>query len=205
VYYANTADTFGTLSAPTRTLIASGTFTVNSSVSRYSAKIAIPGGATTGLEVVLSVGAQTSGTWTIGNAQLEIGSTASLFERVAFNAALGQCQRYFQSTRVSSEFAGTWITGQAVSTKRLVFGGVLFPVVMRASPLVTLYSCSADTPNQVTPYNAVSLAVGDVCVMSRSVSQGLSNRIDQSSFTTDFFTVGDWYSFSYEADAELQA
>jgi len=59
-YYANTADTFGTLASPTRTQIATGTFTVTSTLTRYSTQISIPAAATTGIEVVLTVGAQTS-------------------------------------------------------------------------------------------------------------------------------------------------
>lgn len=93
-YYANSANTFGTLAAPTRTLIATGTFTVNAAVARYSAPISIPVAATTGIEIVLSVGAQTSGTWTIGNVQLETGATASAFERRPINYELEACKRY---------------------------------------------------------------------------------------------------------------
>ncbi len=80
-YYATTADTFGTLASPTRTQIATGTFTVTSTLSRYSAQIFIPSAATTGIEIVFSVGAQTSGTWTIDNVQLEAGPLATPFER----------------------------------------------------------------------------------------------------------------------------
>ena len=64
-FYATTADTFGTLASPTRTQIATGTFTVNSTVTRYSTNISVSGAATTGIEIVFTVGAQTSGTWTI--------------------------------------------------------------------------------------------------------------------------------------------
>jgi hypothetical protein len=97
--YANTADTFGTLASPTVTQIATGTFTVNSSVTRYyTPAISIPGGATTGLELKLTVGAQTSGTWTIGKGQLEqVSSGATVgtaFERVPYATQLAWCQRY---------------------------------------------------------------------------------------------------------------
>lgn len=95
-YYANTDDTFGSLASPTRTQIATGSFTVNSAVTRYSTPISIPAGATTGIEVVFSVGAQTSGTWVIGNVQLEAGSSASAFERRPIATELAACQRYFE-------------------------------------------------------------------------------------------------------------
>jgi len=93
-YYAATTDTFGTLASPTRTQIATGTFTVNSTVTRYSTQIAIPIAAVTGIEIVFTVGAQTSGTWIIGNVQLEPGSVATLFESRLHGTELALCQRY---------------------------------------------------------------------------------------------------------------
>jgi hypothetical protein len=97
-FYANTADTFGTLASPTRTQIATGTFTVTSTVTRYNTQISVPAAATTGIEIVFTVGAQTSGTWTIGNVQLEPGSVATPFERRSYGQELALCQRYFQTT-----------------------------------------------------------------------------------------------------------
>ncbi len=96
-YYANTSDTFGTLASPTRTQISTGTFTVTSTLTRYSAQIFIPSAAITGLEIVFSVGAQTSGTWTIDNVQLEAGPLATPFERRMIGQELILCQRYFAS------------------------------------------------------------------------------------------------------------
>ena len=97
-YYANTADTFGTLASPTRTQIATGTFTVSSTIARYSAVMAIPAAATTGIEIELSVGAQTSGTWKIGRMQLEKGGVATQFEVRPIGHELQLCQRYFEAT-----------------------------------------------------------------------------------------------------------
>lgn len=93
-YYATTADSFGTLASPTRTQIATGTFTVTSTVTRYSTNISVPAAATTGIEIVFTVGAQISGTWTIGNVQLEPGTVATPFERRSYGAELALCQRY---------------------------------------------------------------------------------------------------------------
>ena len=78
LYYANTTDTFGNAGAPTRTQITSGSFTVTGTVTRYTVQgINVPAGAVTGLELEFSVGAQTSGTWIIGNVQL--GAKASVW------------------------------------------------------------------------------------------------------------------------------
>lgn len=111
-YYANTADTFGSLATPTRTQIATGTFTVNSTVTRYSAQIEIPLAAVTGIEIVFSVGAQTSGTWTIGDPQLEAGTTASPFQtksRGDIGTELFYCQRYIEVFDLSYLLYG-WTT-----------------------------------------------------------------------------------------------
>ena len=94
--YATTADTFGTIGTPTKTQIATGTFTVTSTVARYSAVITVPAAATTGIEVLLTVGAQTSGTWTIGDIQLEAGSVATPLEQIDFGRELAMCQRYYE-------------------------------------------------------------------------------------------------------------
>lgn len=96
-YYANTADTFGTVGTPTRTQIATGAFTVSSTLTRYTASFAVPAAATTGVEVVFTVGAQTSGTWVVGNVQLEAGLVASSFEQRNYGQELTLCQRYYST------------------------------------------------------------------------------------------------------------
>lgn len=58
LYSANSKDTFGTLASPSKTLIAYGTFSVTSTLMRYSlpAPISLDSGNINGLELVLSVG-----------------------------------------------------------------------------------------------------------------------------------------------------
>ena len=94
--YANTADTFGSLASPTITQIATGTFTVTSSLTRFTTNITVPSAAITGLQIEFSVAAQTSGTWAIGRAQLELGSTATAFDNRAIQQELDICQYYFE-------------------------------------------------------------------------------------------------------------
>ena len=139
-YYATTADTFGTVGTPTKTQIATGTFTVTSSVTRYTANIAIPAAATTGVEVVFTVGAQISGTWTIGNVQLELGLVSSTFESRSFGAELALCQRYF---------ANVPVTGFGIAFSNSTWDGQFsLPVPMRASTTAT--ANSAITVSNVT-------------------------------------------------------
>ena len=134
-YYASTTDTFGTLASPTRTQIATGTFTVTSTVTRYSTQISVPSAATTGIEIVFTVGAQISGTWTIGNVQLESGVGATPFERRSYGQELALAQRYYQ-TAVSAFTASVSSTvGYGAFTP--------FQVQMRASPSCTFVSSLA--------------------------------------------------------------
>ena len=135
-YYATTADTFGTLASPTRTLIATGTFTVNSTVTRYNANISVPAAATTGIEIVLTVGAQTSGTWTIGNVQLEAGTVATPFERRSYGQELALCQRYYQKTNPDNVTRGGGLAGTIYSATNCAAYYTL-PVTMRSAPTFT--------------------------------------------------------------------
>jgi hypothetical protein len=132
-YYANTADTFGSLASPTRTQISTGTFTVTSTVTNYSASISVPSAATTGIEIVLTVGAQTSGTWTIGAVQLEAGSLATPFERLPIGETLALCQRYYNVASTVLVFITAW------STTPIMYS---LQVTMRATPTVTLSGLS---------------------------------------------------------------
>jgi hypothetical protein len=95
-YYANTADTFGTLASPTRTLIDTVTFTVSATRTKYTTTITLPSAATTGIEIVFTVGAQTSGTWIIDSVQLEKNNIATSFDYRPYGTELVLCQRYFQ-------------------------------------------------------------------------------------------------------------
>jgi hypothetical protein len=110
-------DIHGTISTPTQALIASGTFTVNSTLTRYSATFTIPALATRGLEIRLRVGAQTSGTWVIARPKLEEGSSATAFVCDDYAIELAKCQRYFQ--RMTGYFIGYFFgTGGLSSESR---------------------------------------------------------------------------------------
>ena len=107
MYSAGANDTFGSLSAPFKNFIANGAFTVNNSVSRYSTSLLLPNTATNGIEVVLTVGSQTSGTWILGNLQLEVGTTASPFERIFYIHELTACQTYYEKSYDIAVIPGT--------------------------------------------------------------------------------------------------
>ena len=131
-YYATTADTFGTLASPTRTQISTGTFTVTSTLTNYSTNISIPAAATTGVEIVFTVGAQISGTWVIGNIQLEKGSTATSFDYRPYGTELALCQRYYYKQQATSTIS---IFGSGFNNSTTVgVYNVNFPVTLRTDP-----------------------------------------------------------------------
>lgn len=129
--YATTADTFGTIGTPTKTQIATGTFTVTSTLTRYTTNIIIPAAATTGIEILFTVGAQTSGTWDVDNVQLEVGSVATPYERQIYSNQLSECQRYYAMS-LGNGNAGIW------DNTTTIWWGCRHPVQMRTAPTATL-------------------------------------------------------------------
>jgi hypothetical protein len=143
-YYATTtADTFGSLASPTVTQIATGTFTVTSTVTNFSANISVPAAATTGIQILFTVGALTAGlTWTVGNVQLEKGSTATSFDYRPYGTELQLCQRYYESTAFpSTTFSQNTTTALPVFVSNLDRApGIKFTCVKRAAPTMVIYS-----------------------------------------------------------------
>jgi hypothetical protein len=133
-YYANTADTFGTLASPTRTQIATGTFTVTSTLTNYSAQISIPAAATTGIEIVFTVGAQTSGTWVIGNVQLEESSIATSFDYRPYGTELALAQRYYYKVITAAAAAEVLANSGFNESTTVALCWTQFPVSMRINP-----------------------------------------------------------------------
>ena len=164
-YYANTADTFGTLASPTRTQISTGTITVSSSLTRYYIPIPVPSAAVTGIEIVFSVGAQTSGTWVIGDAQWEqVASGVTVgtsIETKPYDQVLRECQRYLPylaSTGTSSIICSAY-AGAATGAE----GVVSLPVQTRV-PITGLAGASYTTPTQLAFGNSVSFTASAVAL-----------------------------------------
>lgn len=129
--YANTADNFGG-----QTVIASGTFPVSSTMARYSAQINMPSGAQNGVQIVLSVGAQVSGTWKIGRVQLEAGSVATPFESRPIGVELALCQRYY----LYEPFIQFPPVTSGISTQ------IFFKAPMRIAPSTGTFTTNNSTP-----------------------------------------------------------
>ena len=178
--YATTADTFGTIGTPTKTQIATGTFTVNSTVTNYTATFAVPAAATTGVEVLLTVGAQTSGTWTIGNIQLEAGSVASPFERIDYGRQLIQCLRYYQKIGgTAGEIYGAgYITGSGFLTFPLTFPA------MRVAPTGTVAG-TWSVSNVAQPIlSATSPSAVSIFASGAAIGQGQFSSSGATTFIT---------------------
>ena len=136
-YATTTADTFGTIGTPTKTQIATGTFTVTSTLTQYTANISVPAAATKGIEILFTVGAQISGTWQIGNVQFETGSVATDFERLYYNTQLAQCQRYFYDSNPGSTTASLRVYGTAGGAGATTMNSISLMTTMRAAGTLT--------------------------------------------------------------------
>ena len=160
--YATSADTWSA-----KTQIATGTFTVTSTLKNYSVQISIPAAATTGIEILFTVGAQTSGTWVIGNVQLEKGSVATAFDYRSYGTEFQLCQRYYEQTNiVNGHYLGVgmaWTTTdcrivlqhqvpkRAASTS--TFSGTLRVGTSAVSKTITSFLFDTPSANSVLMYN----------------------------------------------------
>jgi len=173
-YATTTADTFGTLASPTVTQIATGTFTVTSTVTNFSANISIPAAATTGIQIVFTVGALTSGlTWTVGNVQLEKGSTATSFDVRSYPTELAMCQRYYESTDTTArDFYGSGF----FNTTTAVLSFWRWSVEKRAVPSLT----ASSTAGGVITVNYVATGAQNSAASSITFSliSTKSSRVD---------------------------
>lgn len=140
LYAANTDDAFGTLAAPTRATVATGTFNITSTETRYSAQVSIPAGTTEGLELVFTAGALlASQTLKIGEVQMEPGVTSSAFDRRPAGLELMLCQRYFERIDVGvlnlplHPYARTSFAASATAA-------VMFKVTKRVAPTISGHS-----------------------------------------------------------------
>jgi hypothetical protein len=147
-YYANVADTFSA-----KTQIATGTFTITSTPTVYSAQISMGANAANGVSIEFTVGAQTSGTWLIENVQLEKGSSATAFDFRDYESELARCQRYYAKTFPQATAPAQNVGRAGCLVCRIQGAGAgtsfmwRFPVTMRASPTITTYNTEAANAN----------------------------------------------------------
>jgi hypothetical protein len=127
LYYPDAVDNYTTFTA-----FAAGSWTVNSTLTSYNAQITLPANAANGVWVIFQTGAQVSGTWKIGNAQLEKGVTATSFDYRPYGTELALCQRYYYKQQAISTATMFGVGFVNSSTNAVLL--VNFPVTMRTSP-----------------------------------------------------------------------
>jgi hypothetical protein len=188
--YATSNDTWSA-----KTQIATGTFTVTSTLANYSAQITVPSAATTGIEILLTVGAQTSGTWVINNVQLEKNSTASPFNYRLHSDELIACQRYYETSYDPGTAVGA--APSSISYPRWSANGTAnavekwFRVTKRAAPTTTVYDTSgnagkirifdgATDPANITPTAIIGLFNSMYVTYNASASGLQFNYVAQS-------------------------
>jgi hypothetical protein len=211
-YYANTADTFGTLASPTRTQIATGTFTISSILGQKTATFNIPSAATTGIEIVFTGGALlASQTLTFTAAQLELGSVVTPLERRPIGTELALCQRYYQritSGGTATRF-GMGIAPNA-STMEVVFN---LPVSLRATPAIGSFTSTGSgfvisngvsyirtgiTGLSATPYLIVTSSSPSNTFIVPTNGTGTGSAVSASIYWFEINAGTAWVDFSAE-------
>jgi hypothetical protein len=120
-----TANTFGTIATPTKTQIATTSLTINSTLTRYSYTFTCPQEVNLGLEILFTLGAQTSGTFVLSNVKLEEGSVSTSFVSDAIQE-LRNCQRYFLSASLNvgnPSYATSYTFPSTMRTTPISVGG----------------------------------------------------------------------------------
>jgi len=130
-------------------------------------------------------------TFYITGVQLEIGSSATPFERRLYNQELANCQRYYAKTYDTGTVPGTATTSGAIGTNVSATwsyaspGNWCFPVAMRAQPTITLYSThNANTTGVITSDTTdgagttVNLGLSSVTLRRNNVSTGVASGAD---------------------------
>ena len=142
----------------------------------------------------------TSGaTWYITGVQLEIGSTATPFERRLYNQELANCQRYFETNFASgvgvvSGYASTWAAGNNSYARC----GVQFSVTKRASPSMTFYDGGSAISGSAYYWNNGSTGTTAVA----NTQAGTTGFTTEPQNSTQLAARAFWQMY-YTASAEL--
>lgn len=133
--YATTTDTFGTIAAPTKTEFASVTYTsVSSTLKFYSVVLTVPAAATTGIEILFKVGAQTSGNLYLGLVQFEKGSSFSSYDYRPLGLDFLLCRRYLEGVSSTVYRKSGYHTTAGATTN---YGSFPMNVAKRITPTIT--------------------------------------------------------------------
>jgi hypothetical protein len=178
VFRSNGTDTYGTVGAPAKTSVASGTFTATTTKTRFAATIAMPSGVNTGLEILFNIAGLPSGQdLQVSNVQLEKGAILAadvVFEDVDSALQLLRCQQYFSKTTCTAR-------GPATAVNQSFDTPIYLPVKMRAIPTATYNTGTGAAANATTisifgltqqsgRFSITSVAAGDCYAVDREYS-----------------------------------
>jgi hypothetical protein len=125
-------------------------------------------GATGSVSVIGTLNA----TWYITGVQLEVGSTATPFERRQFGTELALCQRYYQQYSSTGDNSGFLANGYCDTSSR-AFVIFQFPVYMRTAPSLTVVSATAfglyNVPADTVAVSSITLVGAATTVSSAGV------------------------------------
>jgi hypothetical protein len=142
LYYPNTADNFGSLTQIGSNITISSN--PSSSWTQYTTTFtSLPAGSKNGLSLYLArLGTGgVSTTWYLTGVQLEVGSTATPFERRLYGQELANCQRYYITVGGDQIYQNLCVL-QAFGSTGANGGAIPFPVKMRAAPTLSYSSLS---------------------------------------------------------------
>jgi hypothetical protein len=135
LYYPNTADTFSSLTQIGSNVTISSN--PSSSWTQYTTTFtSLPAGSKNGLSLYLArlgTGA-VSTTWYLTGVQLEIGSSATPFERRLYNQELANCQRYYYKETSGAAYSPFGTSTQVKNTNTNYTILIKGQVPLRASP-----------------------------------------------------------------------
>jgi hypothetical protein len=191
------AQIFGAGGSPSADVnVLGGQVTLSTSWARYSVQITLPtiAGKTITTNDALNVNLWTSGgtnyngrlnslgiqnnTFDFWGVQVEPGTTATPFEQRPIGTELSLCQRYFCSSfpigiapannlGVSSTTSGNVLSNYSTTVSNSYATFKQFPVPMRSSPTMTIYSPS-NNPGTWETYNSSSLLANSVPVVDKN-------------------------------------
>ena len=141
-------------------------------------------------------------TWYITGVQLETGSVATPFERRPYGTELMLCQRYYQKSYEQGTVPGTALTNTdsgiqtSWGTAGTGIGGntVVLPVIMRASPTLTVYD-NAGNSARITTYDVGAGATNNVGINASNATQ---SRLMVRTYGTSVAGMSYMYTVSSE-------
>jgi hypothetical protein len=167
------------------TTFATGNITISATMTRYSVTVTIPAIVNRGFQLSFEIANQTSGTWTIGDVQIEQGPLDTPFERRPIQVEDILCKRYFQYAPLS-------LIGVATGASQTIESPINFPVSMRIVP--TVGPIQVDSRPGTAPQVFQNAAQG-----INRVTTDFAAPFIQASGAGAFFVVG----YRFPLDAEI--